>query len=245
MIEIKSRSGTVLYVAENASDVKTALAEAAAKKKDLQGADLQGAYLRGADLRGAYLQGADLQGAYLRGADLQGADLRGADLQGADLQGAYLRGADLQGADLRGAYLQGADLQGADLRGAYLRGADLRGAYLQGAYLRGADLRGAVWLEVAAKLEEALQAMNDGGRHWIKGSLTHTLDDGSAAYCSIGSIEKCADDGTVRALALWLLGSVAGGDIAAFNDYDGTTWDDIQAVFGVAVMHAKRLGAKL
>ena len=109
MIEIKSRwDGSVLYTAENASDVRAAVEEAR------------------------------LHDADLRGADLHDADLHDADLRGADLTDAYLHGADLRGANLYGANLRGADLRGADLRGADLRGADLRGAYLRGAYLRGA-----------------------------------------------------------------------------------------------------------
>ena len=114
MIEIKSRwDGSVLYTAENASDVRAAVEEAR----------LHGAYLRGAYLRDADLTDADLRGAYLRDADLTDADLRRA----------YLRDADLTDADLRDAYLRDADL----------RGADLYDANLYGAYLRGADLRGA------------------------------------------------------------------------------------------------------
>ena len=99
-----------------------------------------------------------------------------------------------------------------------------------------------MWAQVAVKLEAALQAMNDNGRHWIKGALTRSLDDGSTAYCSVGSVQACSD-GTVRPVALWLLASVAGGSVEAFNDHEKTTWDDVQAVFNVAVMHARRFAA--
>jgi hypothetical protein len=86
--------------------------------------------------------------------------------------------------------------------------------------------------------------MNDSGRHWIKGAARRALDDGSMAYCSIGSVHaQETQDGTVRALALWLLGSVCAGDIAAFNDAADTTWEDVQAVFRVAVKHAERFAA--
>jgi len=124
-IEIKNWiTGSILFEFKcDGNSILKTLLEAVRLKKDLQGADLQGAYLQG-----AYLQGADLRGAYLQGAYLRGADLRGAYLRGADLQGAYLRGADLQGADLQGADLRGADLQGADLRGAYLQGAKIKAA---------------------------------------------------------------------------------------------------------------------
>jgi hypothetical protein len=210
VIEIKSRySGKVLYTAENAADVREALVEA-----------VKGS----ADLRGAYLGGADLGGA-----DLGGADLGGADLGGADLRGAYLGGADLGGAYLRGAYLGGADLGGADLRGAYLRGADLRGA----------DLGSAVWTQVAVALRAALQAMNDGGKHWIKGALEGALADGSKTYCAAGSV-NASSEGTVRAVALWLLSSVTAGPVENFNDHEGTSWADVEAVFRVAIRNAER-----
>jgi uncharacterized protein YjbI with pentapeptide repeats len=218
MIEIKDVAGQVLYTAENAQDVRAAVVKAVSE---------------GADLRGADLQGADLQYAYLRGAYLRGADLQYAYLRGADLRGAYLQVADLRGADL----------QGADLRGAYLRGADLRGADLQYAYLRGADLQGELWNKVATLLRASLTAMNDSGRHWIKGQLTSKLPDGTQAYCSVGSVNAHADDGTVNTLALWLLGSVCAGPIEAFNDADQTTWEDVQAVFAVAIRHAERFAA--
>jgi hypothetical protein len=109
-IEIVSRwdKAKVLYKAETAADVRTALEEAAKSRAYLSGADLSRAYLSG-----AYLRRADLSGADLNGADLSRADLRGADLSGADLSGADLSGADLRGADLSRADLSGADLSGA------------------------------------------------------------------------------------------------------------------------------------
>jgi hypothetical protein len=173
--------------------------------------------------------------------------LDGANLHGANLDGAYLGGANLGGANLHGAYLGGTNLGGANLRGANLGGAYLGGAYLgganlDGANLRGANLGGAVWKQVADLLEKALHGMNDSGRHWIKGSLRGALEDGSATYCSIGSVEAHGD-GTVRAVALWLLGLVCGGDIAAFNDHPDTTWDDVVVVFNIAVKHARRFAS--
>jgi uncharacterized protein YjbI with pentapeptide repeats len=89
-IEIRSRwdRNTVLYAAESADDVRTAMQEAVKAGANLRGADLDcanlhGAYLRGANLRGAYLYGANLRGANLHGADLYGAHLHGADVRGA------------------------------------------------------------------------------------------------------------------------------------------------------------------
>jgi hypothetical protein len=113
-IEIKRwTDGKVLYVAENASDVRAALEEAVAAGAELQGAELQGAKLACAKLQGAKLACAKLQGAELQGAKLQYAELQGAELQYAKLQGAKLQGAKLQGAELQGAKLQYAKLQGA------------------------------------------------------------------------------------------------------------------------------------
>ena len=204
---------------------------------DLSGADLSGADLSMADLSRANLSGADLSGANLSGADLSGADLSGADLSGADLSRANLSRANLSGADLSGADLSGADLSMADLSGADLSGADLSGADLSRAYLS-RD----VWAAVATTLRDALQAMNDSGRHWIKGALRGQAEDGSVTYCSIGAVEATSS-GTVRAICMWLLASVSGGDIAGFNDNPVTSWENVQAVFGVAVMHADRWAA--
>jgi hypothetical protein len=116
-IEIKRwTDGKVLYVAENASDIRTALEEAVAAGAKLQYAKLQGAKLQYAKLQGAKLQYAKLQGAKLQGAELQGAKLQYAKLQGAKLQYAKLQGAKLQYAKLQGAELQYAKLQYAELQ---------------------------------------------------------------------------------------------------------------------------------
>ena len=85
MIEIKSwRNGKVLYTAENATDVKTALEEAAKAKADLRSANLGYANLGYANLGSADLRSADLGSANLRYANLGYADLRSADLGSAD-----------------------------------------------------------------------------------------------------------------------------------------------------------------
>ncbi len=112
-IEIKARAGALLYVAEDAIDLRAAVVAAVRV-----GADLRGANLCGANLGGANLCGANLGGANLCGANLGGANLCGANLGGANLCGANLRGANLGGADLRGANLCGANLGGANLGGA-------------------------------------------------------------------------------------------------------------------------------
>ena len=61
MIEIKHRfNGSVLYTAENAQDVRTAVEEAAKANADLRSANLGSADLRSANLRSADLGYADL-----------------------------------------------------------------------------------------------------------------------------------------------------------------------------------------
>jgi hypothetical protein len=91
MIEIKHRfNGSVLYTAESAQDVRTALEEAVKS----------GANLSGANLSGAYLSGANLSDANLRDANLRGANLRDANLRDANLSDAYLSDANLRDANL-------------------------------------------------------------------------------------------------------------------------------------------------
>ena len=133
-----------------------------------------------------------------------------------------------------------AALEDAVRNGANLDGANLDGAYLRGAYLDGAYLDGAKWEKVATLLRESIAAMNDSGRHWIQGKLSFPLEDGTTAYCSVGSVRAKSDDGTIAAIALWLLGSVCAGGIESFNDDPDTTWEDVQQVFAIAIKHAER-----
>ena len=132
-VQIKSKSGIVLFELEKENNSLSYTIKEAIKNISLEGANLEGADLRGANLR-------DVD---FKGADLKEVDLRGANLEGADLRGANLRDVDLSSTDLRCADLSGAYLRGANLEGAYLRGTDLEGAYLSSANLRYADLRGA------------------------------------------------------------------------------------------------------
>lgn len=136
-----------------------------------------------------------------------------------------------------------ANLEGANLEGANLGETSLEGAYLEGANLGRANLGWGVWTEVAEKLQESVAAMNDSGRHWIKGAFSQHLADGTMAYCSIGAIEAKAD-GTTLAIASWLLSSVCGGSISHFNDDKNTTWEDVQDVFSVAIKHAERFARR-
>ena len=68
--------------------------------KNLERANLSGAYLGRANLEGANLEGANLIEADLGGANLSGANLEGANLTEADLRRANLSGANLTGANL-------------------------------------------------------------------------------------------------------------------------------------------------
>lgn len=100
-VEVKHRSGRVLYVAADAPDARAAFLEALARRIDLRGVAMHGTDLRGADLGGVDLRDADLSATVLRGAELGGSDLRGADLRDADLCDAEIGGAWLRDADTR------------------------------------------------------------------------------------------------------------------------------------------------
>jgi uncharacterized protein YjbI with pentapeptide repeats len=141
MIEIKRTDGKVLYVAENANDVRSALEEAVRANANLTYANLRSANLRSANLTYANLRSADLRSADLTYANLRSADLRSADLRSADLTYANLTYADLTYANLTSANLTYADLTSANLTYADLTYADLRSADLTYADLRSADLR--------------------------------------------------------------------------------------------------------
>ncbi len=133
MIEIKSRTGHVLYTAAHARDLRQAVEEAVKA-----GANLTRAYLTRAYLADAYLVDADLTDADLTRANLARANLTRANLNRADLTGADLTDAYLTDADLTRVYLTRAYLTRAYLADAYLAGADLAGADLTDAYLAGA-----------------------------------------------------------------------------------------------------------
>lgn len=51
-------------------------------------------------------------------------------------------------------------------------------------------------------------------------------------------------NGATLCVALWLLGSTVAGGIESFNDHPDTTWEDVQAVFGVAIKTARRFSKK-
>jgi uncharacterized protein YjbI with pentapeptide repeats len=136
--------------------------EADLTQRNMNFADLKGAFLPKADLRESDLRGADLSRAdaqmavfgridsgrragdltcgRLRYTRLQGSFLEGAVLNGARLDGAHLECARLKSAQFREAELVGADLRWADLADATLRRSRLRDAKLGGARLKGAKL---------------------------------------------------------------------------------------------------------
>lgn len=118
MIEIKTRTGEVIYTSATATTVREATEEAAKAGANLADANLAGANLPGANLAGANLAGATLADANLGRAYLAGATLAGANLAGANLADANLADANLAGAILADVYLAGANLAGAYLAGA-------------------------------------------------------------------------------------------------------------------------------
>ncbi|MEM7744291.1 MAG: pentapeptide repeat-containing protein [Pseudomonadota bacterium] len=118
------------------------------QRRDLAGANIQGAFLPGADLRytalqQAFLVDAQLQGVDLFGALLEGADLRNTRLQGASLVDADLRGANLWNAQMHGANLVYVELQAANLPSVHMQAANFSNAKLQGANLAQAQMQGA------------------------------------------------------------------------------------------------------
>ena len=70
-IEIKSRSGDVIYTSSKTT-IKEAVEEAVASEANLSGANLRRANLHEANLRGADLSGADLRGAEMQNIRLFG-----------------------------------------------------------------------------------------------------------------------------------------------------------------------------
>jgi hypothetical protein len=173
VIQIKRwTDGKVLYTAENAADVKSALEEAVKANANLGSANLRSANLRSANLRSANLRSADLRSANLRSADLGSADLGSADLRSANLRSADLRSADLRSADLRSANLRSADLRSADLGSADLRSADALWAF---------------WMDFCSVLDRA-PAEAAGLRESIaKGNIDGSVYEGACA-CLVGTI---------------------------------------------------------
>lgn len=116
------------------------LSQADLRDAQLVGVDLEGSSLAGAKLAKARgflaaakkvnLQQADLSLSSWVAADLRGADLRNAKLNGASFANADLSDADLSGADLSGAFFGNASLRGAKFDEAIFKNTDVAGAYL-------------------------------------------------------------------------------------------------------------------
>jgi hypothetical protein len=153
MIQIYDINGRVIYVAQDATNVREAVQEAVQARVNHAGANLAGADLAGANftdanfestnLAGANLAGANLAGARLAGANLEGADLAGANFTDANLEGTNLVGANLARANFEGTKLAHTNLEDANLARANLLRANLLRANLAGANLAGANLAGA------------------------------------------------------------------------------------------------------
>ena len=180
-MEIKSVSGSVLFVLKSAKTVRELVVAAVQLKKNLRGANLCGA-----NLCDVYLRDANLCDANLRGANLVGAYLDGANLDGANLCGAYLDGAFLRDVSLRGAYLDGANLCGA-----YLRYAKLDGAYLDGKKIHTMRVFSGLYrYEVWAVLFE------DGTRFVRMGCLWYSLNEWSKIGIRQSGTREYPDDGS-------------------------------------------------
>jgi uncharacterized protein YjbI with pentapeptide repeats len=144
MIEIRSWiNGKVLYTAQDATDVRTALEEAVHAGAELNGAKLNNAKLNSAKLNSAKLNNAKLNNAKLNNAELNYAELNGAELNSAELNSAELNSAELNSAELNGAELNSAELNSAKLNNAKLNNAKLNNAKLNNAELNYAELNGA------------------------------------------------------------------------------------------------------
>jgi hypothetical protein len=102
--------------------------------------------------------------------------------------------------------------------------------------------------KVAEVLDQAIALMNDGGKHWIKGSYrAWNVEDGLPAFCSVGAINYAlpgfADDDvrkeTIRVLAAAVPAKFFPGEeswkrVIVWNDAPETTWEDVKSIFDEA-----------
>lgn len=110
--------------------------------------------------------------------------------------------------------------------------------------------------EVARQLRAALQAMNDSGRHWLRGKM-HRTRNGEMSFCSLGAINHVTGrpnvptkgykvDDSNRAAIYALANAIrkqkrmpplfdddneAVYTVWSFNDQHGRTWVEIEDVF--------------
>ena len=80
--------------------------------------------------------------------------------------------------------------------------------------------------------KRALEIMNDGGKHWIKGDLCKRLPDGTYGYCALGAIRKVTQKDLMnRYAAERILANCLTYSVAGWNDRSSTFFSDIKRVF--------------
>lgn len=125
--------------------------------------------------------------------------------------------------------------------------------------------------ETYAKAAEVVRAaqerMNDGGKHWIKGSFRRKLADESYGYCILGGVRaesksstKAAQEAAEEAILREIQGSGWGTEdrdwftdrnvirpfrhIPEFNDHPETNWKHVKAVLSRAAENLEKQGKK-
>ena len=107
--------------------------------------------------------------------------------------------------------------------------------------------------EIAAKLREALRAMNNSGAHWIQGSSAQFANNTPVKFCSIGAIRwaVCGDpyeeteeeNFLTEALAEVIPEEYRSGSapdtIVRWNDSEFRKWSEIEAAFEKAAKLAE------
>lgn len=98
---------------------------------------------------------------------------------------------------------------------------------------------------IAEKLRAALELMNDGGKHWAKGSYRTINEDEEYSFCAVGAIQQVTPFYSMRSerdeclVALNEQLPPAYRDyydepwknIVTWNDESGRTWDQVVDVF--------------
>jgi len=131
-------------------------------RKNLDGANFQGAFLDGANLEGTSLIGANLKNVTLVGANLSNAVFTGANLKGANLGGANLTNTKLDKANLNEVIFDKAFLDGADCQGSNMIETTFMGIQAISANFSEANLKRSKWLGINkdADLEEISKSLN-------------------------------------------------------------------------------------
>lgn len=107
-------------------------------------------------------------------------------------------------------------------------------------------------------LRTALNLMNNGGEHWVKGKFEYDLPSGEKAYCSVGALNKVIYySGRLAASSLETMKAFSALNfvlrkeyvstpdyIIQFNDNPSTTWKDIKRVFEEAIEYLDRVESK-